>query len=82
MVKYIIYQVQLAINFRLDYNSAVSDEVLEEITDKLPHLHLLSLAYAGSDATISEEIVMKIGKLKELQTVCLKFRYKNWISNE
>ncbi|EJD75671.1 leucine Rich Repeat family protein [Loa loa] len=53
----------------LDYNSAVSDEVLEEITDNLPHLHHLSLAYAGSDTTITEEVVMKIGKLKELQTL-------------
>ncbi|VBB31563.1 unnamed protein product [Acanthocheilonema viteae] len=53
----------------LDYNSAVSDEVLAEITDNLPHLHLLSLAYAGSDTTITEEGVMKIGKLKGLQTL-------------
>ncbi|CAG9539851.1 unnamed protein product [Cercopithifilaria johnstoni] len=53
----------------LDYNSAVSDEVLEQITDNLPHLHILSLAYAGSDATITEEVVMKIGKLKKLQTL-------------
>lgn len=57
------------INFRLDYNSAVSDEVLEEITDNLPHLQLLSLGYAGSDGTITEEVIMKIGKLKELETV-------------
>lgn len=61
--------------FRLDYNPAVSDEVLEEITNNLPNLHLLTLAHAGSDATISEEVVMKIGKLKELQIVRLKFKY-------
>ncbi|VDK78137.1 unnamed protein product [Litomosoides sigmodontis] len=54
---------------RLDYNSAVSNEVLKKITDSLPHLHLLSLAYAGSDATISEEIIMQIAKLKQLQTL-------------
>ncbi|VDM12012.1 unnamed protein product [Wuchereria bancrofti] len=39
----------------LDNNSLVSDEVLEEITN-LPHLRLLSLAYAGSDVTITEEL--------------------------
>ncbi|KAK6103329.1 RNA recognition motif family protein [Brugia pahangi] len=52
----------------LDNNSLVSDEVLEEITN-LPHLRFLSLAYAGSDVTITEKVIMRIGKLKELQTL-------------
>uniref|UniRef100_A0A0R3RJA8 F-box/LRR-repeat protein 2 n=1 Tax=Elaeophora elaphi TaxID=1147741 RepID=A0A0R3RJA8_9BILA len=53
----------------LDYNSVVTDEVLEEITDNLSHLRFLSLAYSGSDSAITEEVIMKIGKLKELQTL-------------
>ncbi|OZC11797.1 hypothetical protein X798_00978 [Onchocerca flexuosa] len=64
-----LLRLQSLSELSLDYNSSVSNEVLEKITDNLPHLRLLSLAYAGSDATITEEVVMKIGKLKELQTL-------------
>ncbi|KAM3719662.1 putative RNA-binding protein [Dirofilaria immitis] len=64
-----LFRLQSLSELSLDYNSLVSDEVLEEITSNLPHLRLLSLAYAGSDATITEKVVTKIGKLKELQTL-------------
>uniref|UniRef100_A0A915Q367 RRM domain-containing protein n=1 Tax=Setaria digitata TaxID=48799 RepID=A0A915Q367_9BILA len=53
----------------LDYNSLVSNEVLEEICANLPHLRLLTVGYAGSDVTITKEVVMKIGNLTELQTL-------------
>ncbi|VDK73315.1 unnamed protein product, partial [Onchocerca ochengi] len=64
-----LLRLQSLSELSLDYNSSVSNEVLEKITENLPHLRLLSLAYAGSDATITEEVIMKIGKLKELQTL-------------
>ncbi|VDK42702.1 unnamed protein product [Anisakis simplex] len=53
----------------LDFNSAVSDEVLEALIDGAPHLSSLSLAYSGSDATLTEHSLRRVSDLKNLKTV-------------
>ncbi|VDN33155.1 unnamed protein product [Gongylonema pulchrum] len=56
----------------LDYNSAVTDELLEALIESIPGLRLLSIPYAGTDSTITKEVVAKIANLKDLQTVTSK----------
>uniref|UniRef100_F1KVS4 RNA-binding protein n=1 Tax=Ascaris suum TaxID=6253 RepID=F1KVS4_ASCSU len=53
----------------LDYNSAVSNEVLEAIIKEAPELRSLSIAYAGTDTTLTETSLKCIANLKQLCTV-------------
>uniref|UniRef100_A0A914RLY8 Uncharacterized protein n=1 Tax=Parascaris equorum TaxID=6256 RepID=A0A914RLY8_PAREQ len=55
----------------LDYNSAVSNEVLEAIIKEAPELRSLSIAYAGTDTTLTETSLKCIANLKQLCTVSL-----------
>lgn len=53
--------------FSFDYNPLVSDGLLVDICDGLPHLKTLSLANAGSDTAITLAGLSAISKLKELE---------------
>ncbi|KHN74318.1 Putative RNA-binding protein EEED8.10, partial [Toxocara canis] len=53
----------------LDYNSAVSNEVLEAIIKGAPELRSLSMAYAGTDLTLTEHSLKRIADLKNLHTL-------------
>lgn len=55
--------------FRLDCNSAVSNELLEALFVSSSRLRKLSIAYAGSDIAVTEDALLGIGKLEFLEDV-------------
>ncbi|KAL3087708.1 hypothetical protein niasHS_008686 [Heterodera schachtii] len=55
----------------LDYNCLVNDALLGAISDALPALKALSLAFAGTDKTISPDGLQQLAKLTQIENLDL-----------
>ncbi|KAL3111458.1 hypothetical protein niasHT_017685 [Heterodera trifolii] len=55
----------------LDYNCLVNDALLGAISDALPALKAISLAFAGTDKTISPDGLQQLAKLKQIENLDL-----------
>ncbi|KAL3112032.1 hypothetical protein niasHT_011310 [Heterodera trifolii] len=55
----------------LDYNCLVNDALLGAISDTLPALKAISLAFAGTDKTISSDGLQQLAKLKQIENLDL-----------
>jgi hypothetical protein len=61
----------------LDYNSLVTSELIESLVQEVPLLQSFSIAFAGSDTSIDEKALLKVGDWRGLTEVGLAISCNN-----
>ncbi|KAE9555153.1 hypothetical protein FO519_001648 [Halicephalobus sp. NKZ332] len=66
-----VLRIDSITSLELDHSPLVDDMLLEKVVDGLRNLQKLSIAFAGSDATLTEKSLLKLKELSDLRELDL-----------